>query len=151
MGLSLRDQHIAHPFRPALKVDRDNIDQLVELLQVVKNEIESLRSCEYSIRSALGAIAQGDRKTQRLRGEKHKVKITWPDDTWQQTALKELWQEDPQQSQVYLRIATLAPNLREVKKMEETYGNERFEAYKAKLLGARQPATSPPSVTVELD
>lgn len=151
MGLSLREQHIAHPFRKDLKVDRDNIDQLVELLQAVKGEIESLRSCEMAIRSALAAIAQGDRKTQRLRGEKWKIKLTWPDDSWQQTPLKELWQEDPQQSQVYLRIATLAPNLREVKKMEETYGNERFEAYKAKLLGARQPATSPPSVTVELD
>lgn len=151
MGLSLREQHIAHPFRSGLQVNRDNIDELVDLLQVVKNEIESLRSCEYSIRSALGAIAQGDRKTQRLRGDKHRVKITWPDDTWQQTTLKELWQADPQQSGIYLRIATLAPNLREVKKMEETYGNERFEAYKQKLLSARQPATSPPSVTVEMD
>lgn len=151
MGLSLRDQHVAHPFRSGVKADRDNIDELIDLLQVVKGELESLRSCEYSLRSALGVLAQGTRKTTRLVGTKFRAKVSWPDPTWQQTTLKELWQEDPQQSQTYLRIATLAPNLREVKKMEETYGNERFETYKAKLLGARQPATSPPSITVELD
>jgi hypothetical protein len=150
--VGLREMEISHPYRSQVGARRDSIDELVDMLQTVKGEIESLRSCEMSLRAALAAMCSGSRKTQRLSGERFKVKLTWPDDTWQQSTLKELWTGDPQQSATYLRIATLAPNLREVKKLEETFsGNERFLTYKEKLLSARQPATNPPTVTLELD
>lgn len=150
MGVGIEmDRYISHPFRSGLVADREDVDDLAETLRGVKSEIDSLRACEILLRAAIADHAKGDQKTQRVVGNRLTVKLTYPDDYWQQSVLKELWEEDPQQSRVYLRIATFAPNLREVKKLEAAHGNERFESYKKRLLGARQPSSSPPSVVIE--
>lgn len=150
MGVGIEmDRYISHPFRSGLVADRQDVDDLAETLKGVKSEIDSLRAYEILLRSAIAQHAKGEQKTQRVVGNRLTVKLTYPDDYWQQSILKELWEADPDQSKIYLRIATLAPNLREVKKLEAAHGNERFESYKKRLLEARQPSSSPPSVTIE--
>lgn len=150
MGIDIeRERYIRHPFRSGLVADREDVDDLAETLRGVKAEIDSLRACEIILRAAIAEHAKGEQKTQRVVGNRLMVKLTYPDDYWQQSVLKELWEADPEQSRVYLRIATFAPNLREVKKLEAAHGNERFENYKSRLLSARQPSNSPPTVVIE--
>lgn len=148
--LDTAEQHYEHPFRPGEICSSDDLDSLAAMLERVKDEAAKLKSYEYTIRNLIAAMRPGRTKTERVQGDRYVCKVVTPDDYWDQTTLKKLWQSDPQQSQVYLRIATLAPNLTEIKKMQNTNGNERFEAYKAELLAAKRPSNSPPSVTVEL-
>jgi hypothetical protein len=148
VGLSQQLVKIEHPFR-GFSIDASDIDQMADLLVAVQNEIKQLRVCEYLIRGQLGGMAEGELKTRRLKGETHTLRIEMPADYWDQGTLKELWKRDEMQAKEYLRIATLAPNLREVKKLENCSGNERFEKFKHDLLGARMPSSSPPRVVVE--
>lgn len=142
--------HLEHPFRPGQICSCDDVDSLAEMLEQVKSEAAKLKAYEYAIRNAIAAKRPGSTKTERVQGDRYVCKVVTPDDSWEQATLKRLWKADPMQSEVYLRIATLAPNLTEVKKMINTSGNERFERYKAELLGAKRPSNSPPSVSVEL-
>lgn len=150
MGVGIEtERYIPHPFRSGLVADRLDVDDLIGMYRGVKEECDKLRVYEMALRHAISTHAKGDQKTQRVVGFQYTVKLTYPDDYWTQAILKELWDEDPQQSKTYLRISQLAPNLREVKKLEAASGNERFEQYKQRLLSARQPSNSPPTVSIE--
>jgi hypothetical protein len=140
---------IDHPFRTGAFADVQETDSLWKLLEVVKEEQSKLRICELELRKALGLLTQGETKTRRLIGESVKLKLEFPSDYWTQSILSELVKEDPEQSQVYIRVSQYAPNLKEVKKLEAANGNERFEQYRAKLLSARSPSTAPPTVTID--
>lgn len=140
---------VAHPFRTDYRADADNVDALAEMYETVREEIARLRATESLLRVEIGKLATGDQNTQRLKGDRYTVKVTKPKDVWQQSILKELAEEDPMQSKLYLRIQSYAPNLREINKLEATTGNERFERYKEKILSARQPSTAPPNVSIE--
>ena len=140
---------VTHPFRTKLIADVANIDDMIDMLRGVQGELKSLRVCEGLLRQHLGFLTTGDLRTRRLVTDKFVAKVVLPSDSWSQSPLKELWRDDPEQSEVYLQIATLAPKMIEVKKMENATGNERFEVYKAKLLGARSASTAPPTITIE--
>lgn len=138
---------VIHPFR-SVEVGTGDIDGMCQALLLVKEEIRKLRHYEHDLRNALDRLSEGTTKTRRVMSDRYEAKIVTADDYWSQSIFKELVKEDPEQSQVYLRISAYAPNLREVKKLEAASGNERFERFKMKLLSARQPSTSPASVTV---
>jgi len=140
---------ITHPFIAHAVAKADNIDELCHLLSIVKEQSTRLKACEYECRSALALLTQGETKTRRLKGDRFTAKLTYPGDNWSQGVLKQLVKEDPEQSILYIRVATYAPNLKEIKKLEACNGNERFEAYKTKLLEARSPSLSPPTVSFE--
>jgi hypothetical protein len=139
---------LKHPFRRDAK-DCQTVDQLLRLLQQLKHDQQELRACECMVRTELASRCQGDGKTRRIRGDELEAKVVMPNDHWQQTVLKQCAKTDAELSAVYLRIATYAPNLVEVKKMEGTTGNDRFESFKHLLLSARGPSNSPPTVTLE--
>ncbi len=140
---------LVHPRYPNAPVDPSNIDGMAIMLQVVSEEIGKLAELKNNLRTAMWRLTEGTAKTRRLVTDRFKLKLEQPADTGQQSTLKELWKDDPTQSLVYLRVATLAPNMREVKKMEQASGNERFTQYRDKLLGARQRSGSPPKVSFE--
>ena len=140
---------LVHPRYPNAPVDATDIDGMALMLQMVTDEIGKLAALKNNLRLAMWNLTQGTARTRRLVTDRFKLKLEQPPDSWQQSTLKELWKDDPDQSKTYLRVATLAPNLREVKKMEQASGNERFTQYRDKLLGARQRSGSPPTVTFE--
>ena len=139
---------IDHPFGNR-SASVDNVDEMWDLLALVKEQQQRLKEIEYSLRGCIGFLTEGTKKTRRDVGDKHTVKLSYPGDYWSQQVLKELARDEAEMSKLYLRIATYAPQLREIKKLESTTGNERFETYKAKILSARQPSTSPPTVSLE--
>ena len=145
----LNGSEIAHPFRKDVAAEAGDIDGMAIMLTNVKAEIAKLRATECILRTQLANMTTGDAKTRRLVGEMVKLKIEMPSDMWQQSVLKTLWVDDVEMSSIYLRVDRLAPNLREVKKLENASGNARFAEYKRRLLSARQASTSLPVVTVE--
>ena len=140
---------LVHPRYLNAPVEPTDIDGMAMMLQMVTEESSKLAELKNNLRTAMWRLTQGTARTRRLVTDRFKLKLEQPPDTWQQSTLKELWKDDPTQSLVYLRVATLAPNLREVKKMEQASGNERFTTYRDKLLGARQRSGSPPKVSYE--
>ena len=142
-------KEIQHPFNSMVFAHTDDVDEMWTMLDHVKFHLKCLRDVEYQLRNCIGFLTEGEAKTRRVVGKEHTVKLTFPSDVWTQSTLKELALDDADMSKLYLRIATYAPQMKEVKKLESTSGTERFEAYKEKLLSARQPSGSPPVVTLE--
>lgn len=142
------DRPIYHPFAGEI-IEPDSIDQLCQMLLRVKQEIDKLRMFEYDIRSLLWILTTGETKTRHLKTDLYEAKLVQADDRWTQSTLKELAKMDPEQAGVYLRIAQYAVNIREFKKGLATSGNERFTKFMEKLKSARQPATSPPTVSAK--
>lgn len=140
---------IEHPYRSGLIASVGSVDELAGMLQSVKVEIDRLRATEYALRNAIAGLATAETKTKRVAGERFFCKVTMPDDSWEQATLKRLWADSPNLATVYLRIASLAPNLTEVKKLTNTSGNQDLEKFKSQLLSARRPANSPPSISIE--
>lgn len=140
---------IEHPYRSGWIASSDSVDQMADMLQTVKAEIERLRACEYALRNAIAAMATADTKTKRVAGQSFVCKVVMPDDYWEQSALKELWADMPDFARTYLRISSLAPQMVEVKKLANMSGTSELEIFKQKLLGARRPSNSPPTITVE--
>jgi hypothetical protein len=101
---------IEHPYQRHLQADTSDIDQLCYLLKLVKEQKDRLQACEYQVRQSLSLLTTGETKTRRLKGGQFTAKLTFPSDNWSQGTLKELWNDDPEQSQTYLRISSLAPN-----------------------------------------
>jgi len=138
---------VFHPFR-SMETGTSDIDGMCQMLMLVKDEMSKLRAYEHELRLAIDRLSTGDTKTRRVMGDKFEAKVVSAEPYWSQAIFKELVRDDPDQAKVYLRVATYAANLREVKKMEAATGNERFERFKMKLLSARTPSTSPATVTV---
>jgi hypothetical protein len=128
----------------------DDVDGLCATLDGVKNEIDKLRRFEYELRNILYAMSAGETKTRRVVGTDWEAVVVEPDSYWEQPTLKELWNDySAEVVNKYLRVASIAPNLKEVKKLKNTVtDNEELQEFKTKLLAAERPANSPPRVTV---
>ena len=140
---------VEHPYRSGWIASSDSVDQMADMLTTIKAEIERLKACEYALRNGIASMATADTKTKRVAGESFVCKVVMPDDYWEQASLKELWADVPELARTYLRIATLAPNMVEVKKLANMSGTSELEIFKQKLLGARRSSNSPPTITVE--
>ena len=149
----VRATHVDHPFRPGVRADVSDVDQPANLLESIQAEMLQIRACEGLLRSALGELAnqnvKGEKKTRRVQGRGCTAVVTMPDDKWSQPTLKECVVEFPDFQEQYIRVATYAVNMREVRKLDEMNGDEAFLRFKAKLLSARSEGTSPPQVKVE--
>lgn len=143
------DTTIRHPFRPSLKADAGNIDGLIDLYETLTNERNQLDSVIYSIRTMIQAASAGEKKTRRVQGERRRVKLEMPPDSWDQAALKTAWHDFPQHAERLLRIDRLSPRLREVAKLENTSGTRDFQVFRGIILGARREATRPATITIE--
>lgn len=142
------DSHgLRHPMRHTY-VDRSDIDTLCHELQRVKSEIEKLREFEYAIRFALHELSEGTNKTRRVIGQRYEAKIVDQDDYWLQSTLKDCVLQFPQFASTYLRISQYAPNMREVKKLENATGHPELVEFRDLLFSAREPSKAPPTVTI---
>lgn len=145
LGRAVMD--LRHPFT-WVEVDSTDVDKICDAYLEVKQEIEKLRAFEYALRFRLEAMTDSDAKTRRVFGDKYEVKLTMPDDYWSQTTFKECVKQFPQMSETYLRISAYAPNLKEVKKLENASGSEEFMRFKSLLLSGRSESNSPASVSI---
>ena len=142
---------IDHPYRTGVRTDPSDIDAVCKSIEVVKEELAKLREYEHTLRYSLARISLDETKTRRVKGNKYVAVLTSPDDYWSQAGIKQIekvsefhdWFND------FFRIATYAPNLREIKKMESTTGHPIFESFKAHVLACRTPSIGPPSVKIE--
>ena len=143
-------QLIEHPFQELGAMTND-VDALASVLAVVKEQMARLKQCEYDLRTAIGNLARGDTKTQRVQGNEWTCKVEFPNTSWSQPVLKKLWENNHYQETglvpTYLKIATLGVQLREVNKLRTTSGNQLFEEFKEQLLLAEQESGSPPTTT----
>lgn len=138
---------IIHPFRRR-EVDTENLDDLLGALNVVKTELAELREFERALREVVFRKSTGDTKTRRVISDRFEAKLTLPDDNWDQKVCKWAWANFPDLASVYLRIGTILPNLREVKKLESSSGDAEFLKFREVLLSARSPSTAPPTVSI---
>lgn len=88
-------------------------------------------------------------KTTRVRGETQRVTIEWPDDSWDQSLLKEAWYCYPQFRDEFLVIATLRVKLREFKKMLHEVGSPEYETFKRMVREACVGPRGTPRIVIE--
>lgn len=127
------------------------IDDLADLLQKVRQQIEALRGTERQVVEQLAALATAGGRTRRLRGLKVRLKIEMPDDAWDQARLRSLWHNYPHERGKALRIDRLGVNLVEYKKILGESGEQLFEDFKRELGFANLGPRGLPRVTIEED
>lgn len=132
-------------------IDRKNVDQLAEAYGRIDAAYREMGDSLKSIRMAFAELSYGDARTRRVRGERHRVRLEMPANTWNQKKLREAWDDFPAIAQEFIRIERLAPKLREVKKIQEESGPRDFLAFRKLLLEAEEPSNAPPRVTLESD
>lgn len=147
--LMIGDLFIKHPFRPSQTAKPGDVDDLITLYDTMKQERDRLDSELYQIRSILQAMTSGEKKTRRVQGKFRRAKLTMPDDSWDQDALRSAWFDFPQYAEKALRIDRFSPRLRELNKWESMSGDRQFETCKKLVLGARRPSNRPATITIE--
>ena len=139
---------IHHPFISGRSVRTDDPVGMMQMLADVKEQASRLQVIATLLRIAIGNLASAE-KTSRVITDKFAIKVVRPNETWDQSVLKNAWKSWPPAQKTYLRIATLAPNLVEIKKLEKSTGDDDFMQWREALLAARKPSNSPPTCTIE--
>src|SRR5262245_26318634 len=69
------------------------VDELINAYELHEAVERAARSARLQIVAALAARAPrvGDSKTSRVRGDRRRAKIEFPEDAWEQSRLKEAW------------------------------------------------------------
>lgn len=130
-------------------IDTSTTDGLITALERVNSLDAQVYAAKLAIKQAIALKAQGGTKTQRVAGETRIAKVEFPSDKWNTSALKDAWEKFPQFRGDYLRIAKVDPQLREVKKLAETYGTPELEEFKKVVLGANEGPSGSPTITIE--
>ncbi len=131
------------------RVAIDDADALIETYEILNGTRQDLANTLWSIREALGKLADGDAKTRRVKGEHRTVKLTFPGTKWDQGILREAWEAFPEFRDEYLRIARIEPKLRETAKLAQTSGPVDFNTFRKMVAAAESESTAPPTVKVE--
>jgi len=150
----MHDEHdtaVLHPLSGEL-LDTKNVDGLIDAWEDLQAEEQRLRAARMAIalRLAEQAPREGDSHTTRLRGNRRKVRIEYPADSWDQSVLKEAWHAYPAFRDEYLRISEVSVNLREYSKALRENGPEPFGCFKRMLQSANRGPTGTPRIVVEV-
>ncbi len=132
-------------------INVSNADELIDAYGYAKSVNERIYTWMIQLREKISALCEGDQKTQRVRGRRKQVKVTFPDSTWDQSKLKEAWHAYPHLRDQLLSLATLRVKKREYKKAIATSGPADFEGFKSIVESAEREPMGIPSVTVEQD
>ena len=147
-GDGLPDQFYADPITGEI-VDFDSIDDLIDSYERMKTLNDRLYAHIVICKQVLAKHTVGTTKTRRVIGERRAAKIEMPDDSWDNKTLKELWEQDQELAKQYLRIEKIAPQMREVKKLLASNGNEKFQNFRNRLLAANNGPSGNPTITIE--
>lgn len=131
-------------------VDLADVDQMIDAWERLRKHDAEIYAAKATLARALAALTVGDTKARRVQGHRRKAVVEMPGASWDKPLLKEAWNAYPQFRDTYLRIETIAPQLREIKKIRSTSGPKDFETFKKIVLAAERPATANPSIKVEV-
>lgn len=131
-------------------LDRDNVDDLIDSYERLKQTSDRCYAVQMEIRRILADKTEGDAKTRRIRGKRRAAKITMPDDSWDQSILREAFHSYPQHRDECLKIDTVKVMLREYKKLVNTSGPPDFETFRDMVTKANRGPTGTPALAVEV-
>lgn len=143
------DNSIYHPLHAGEFVEVDDIDGLIDMYEEIDAVDKKVYGAKLRIRTALANLTEGDAKTRRVKGTRRTAKITMPDDSWDQSILKEVWNSYPDYADDVLAIAALRVKLREFKKLVNTSGTDAFNQFRDMITDANRGPVGTPTVKVE--
>lgn len=130
-------------------IDATNFDELAAAAVRIKEAKDRLWDAERGIKDRIALMAQGDQKTQRVRGVKFQAEVVRADPSWSQPLLKAAYADLPDQMRdEVLRIGEVAVNAAKWKVWQKTTGTPAFEEAKRKVAAACMGVTAAPSVKV---
>lgn len=125
-------------------------DALIDALERIRGRKSELAAAERSIIEAIYTqVSNLDGKTRRLRGARRRCKITLPDASWDQPALKFIWEQYPQYRGELLRVERVGVNIREYRKALNEVGRPDFQECVRAIVNAERQPTGLPSVAIE--
>lgn len=130
-------------------IDAADVDAMASAYEAARRKENELYAFRRMLAERLAVMTTGESKTRRLRGQATRVKIEMPDDSWNNSLLKELWNSYPQLAVKYLRIERIGPQLREVKKLKNESGDVAFQMFKSIMLKANEGPRGTPKITIE--
>lgn len=143
------DRLVMNPITGAV-VDLKDIDSVIRAAVECKALKSDLESFDRLIRMTAVGFTKGTAKTRRIQGKTLRAKVEMPDDSWDQSILKEAWNAYPKHREQYLRISRVDPQLREVKKLRELSTDDpAFDSFKTMIERANQGPQGTPRVTIE--
>jgi hypothetical protein len=135
---------------PDGEVIRDtDVDTMADAYRCLGAQIGRCQAARFRIALALASLSPGDQKTRRVRGERLRVKVEMPDDSWSAGDLHNLWDNYPEYAPLYLTFSGFRVIAREVKKLANEQGPPRFNEFREALLAANRGPTGAPRITVE--
>lgn len=148
IDLDLEPTGITNPLT-GLPVDVDNVDELVDCFEHVKNVADECYATKRRVAERLAKLTSGDKKTRRIEGERRRAKVEMPSTAWDQKLLRSAWDEFPGVAERCLKIATIGVQAVEYKKLLETTGGiVLMDFIKAVQLADKGPQGTP-TITVE--
>ncbi len=131
-------------------VDETSIDDLIDCYEYIDRKDKQLYAVKQRIKQLLLARTEGDATTRRVAGQRRKAKVTLSAETFDQAVLKTLWARFPELAAQFMRIESLAVQLREFKKLVNTSSDQaNFIAFRDALTAAHRGRTGSPSISIE--
>lgn len=130
-------------------VDDRDTDQLIDTYERLDRFNKTLYGVMLHVRQSLADKTVGTAKTRRVKGERREAEVKMPDDKWDGTSLRKIWDEFPEFRDGYLRISGIAPQAREVAKLPSTNGTERFNEFRDRILRANEGPTGTATIKIE--
>lgn len=139
---------LLHPLTGELL--EDDTDLLWEQYEESAEMIRRLYDFKARLAVRLAAKTTGEAKTRFInRHDQPRIKVEFPSDSFRQDIVREAWNAYPQFREPYLRIATLAVNLVEYKKLINEAGTPDFMMFRKILMDANQGPKGLPRISLE--
>jgi hypothetical protein len=129
----------------------DAVDELIDAYEHYEQAEKACRAEKLKIVAQLAALAPqtDDCRTTRLRGEHRRVKLEYPESSWDQSRLKECWHAYPKFRDEFLTISSLRVKLRDFKKAVHEKGPADFETFLGMLADANRGPQGMPRIVLE--
>lgn len=131
-------------------ISPSSADELIDAVQWIKDTEAAVRMFKQAVYGELVRMAKDvATRTKRVSGEKRRVVLEMPSDSWDRGVLKFLFHSRPEYRERFLRISEVAVNLIEFKKALNEVGTDGFGEYFAELKAANLGPKGLPTVTIE--
>lgn len=113
-----------------------SIDWLAESFLRTREQIKLLKDHETRLRRRmckLTELAGIETKTRRLQGENFRIRVTMPDDQWDQAFLKRAFEVQPDTQEAVKTKVEYRVGLREWRKIKNMTGDKKFEYFRDTL------------------
>ena len=134
---------------PKNQLENFPTDVLVDLFEEIRQKESIMYEQKRALVAEIARRTEGDTKTRRLTGKERTVKVEMPDDSWDQSILKEAFNAYPQHRDKCLKIGEINIQLREWKKIMNTTGEQDFNLFRDMIKSANRGPTGNPRVTIE--